>query len=470
MPKSKSSSSSKSTTTRTHFWLHAVTILLSPSATTFASSSATASNLAHAADTSGTTTSKEPNRLRGAKQETRNLYGRQFTSGLDALRSTHAAIPLEHVHVPNDASTPASAATTSLVGRPVYFEKQSENPDLDDFRLRIVGGSDSQEQRNFCMHLRWDILQEQYLFAGCGGALISNCHVLTAAHCSSDGRVGLPDGLYCNAYNPFEGNYGQEFHFSQLSATFVHPNFNDVNNEHDVAVLELEECVADPSLFPVMNVADMAFLNALSSSDPLVVSGFGRLQQDNGEDQVEHLQQVQVPYIPKAECQTYYPGRLYDDMLCAGNGQAGGIDACQGDSGGALFHQGSPGGDANQTAVGVVSWGTGCAQAGRPGVYSSVAYHRDWIKNIVCSHSRTDKSIPLCQTATAPPVAAPDDTPRTTCTALHEVCGELPCCGSAVCKPRSVGAPPTCSVPASNGRSSLGDGRGGAGGASRGGE
>jgi secreted trypsin-like serine protease len=388
------------------------------------------------------------------------------------LTTSHANIPLEHATEDStpesSSSSSSSSSTSSLVGKPVYFEKQSDNPDLNDIRLRIVGGGDSQEQRNYCMHLRWDLFKEEYLFAGCGGALISNCHVLTAAHCSANGRVGLPDGLYCNAWNPFEGNYGEDFHFSNLSRTFVHPEFSSVNNKNDVAILELEECIQDPSLYPVMNVADEAFLDRLMPSENLVVSGFGRLSEDNTA-QTEHLQQVQVPYISKGECQTYYPGRIYDDMMCAGNGATGGIDSCQGDSGGALFHQG-PGGDTNQTAVGVVSWGVGCAQAGRPGVYSSMAYHRDWIKNIVCNHDRTDTSIPLCAPVAAPtPAPVVQDGIRTTCAALHDTCGQTPCCGNYICKSRTVGAAPTCALAPSNSRSPLSGGRGGAGGASKGG-
>ena len=81
---------------------------------------------------------------------------------------------------------------------------------------------------------------------------------------------------------------------------------------------------------------------------------------------------------------------LHDDELCAGlphtshQGQnskgnhvtAAGNDACQGDSGGPLVCS------INQKAVlvGVVSWGDGCGEEGKPGIYANVDFFKAWFQ------------------------------------------------------------------------------------------
>ena len=115
------------------------------------------------------------------------------------------------------------------------------------------------------------------------------------------------------------------------------------------------------------------------------VSGWGTLAPEGGiENSPEILQWVEVPAVTNEVCEQAYANYgamgITDAMICAGYAQ-GGKDACQGDSGGPFVCL-----DGNIAFLtGVVSWGSGCASPGIPGVYARVTKILEWIHSYMVS-------------------------------------------------------------------------------------
>ncbi|XP_015609257.2 trypsin-7 [Cephus cinctus] len=224
---------------------------------------------------------------------------------------------------------------------------------------RIVGGTSVQiEEIPYQVHFR--VLGSNL----CGGSIISENWLISAAHCFS-----YPASWYTARVGSTTSNAGGSVH--TLSTIVNHEDYR--SNQYgipfdDVSVLKL----TDPINFdvsrqpvPLYNDGEEAKVGALS-----VITGWGALSQ--GGAGTIHLQAVTVPIVSKEECDSAYSiwSGLPYGQICAAYPE-GGKDACQGDSGGPLVIDGR--------LAGIVSWGNGCARPGFPGVYTEVAYYRNWI-------------------------------------------------------------------------------------------
>uniref|UniRef100_A0A8C9ESV2 Transmembrane serine protease 3 n=1 Tax=Pavo cristatus TaxID=9049 RepID=A0A8C9ESV2_PAVCR len=96
-----------------------------------------------------------------------------------------------------------------------------------------------------------------------------------------------------------------------------------------------------------------------------------------------------VPLISNRICnhRDVYGGIITSSMLCAGF-LKGGVDTCQGDSGGPLACEDM----SIWKLVGTTSFGVGCAEANKPGVYSRTTSFLGWIHELLRVISYNDKT------------------------------------------------------------------------------
>ncbi|MEU6382369.1 serine protease [Streptomyces bauhiniae] len=199
----------------------------------------------------------------------------------------------------------------------------------------------------------------------CGGVAIAPTTVLTAAHCVADDVMGTPpnrvrDLKVIAGRTDLLATDGQETAVRDIK---VNPGYDPATNAGDYAVLALAEPVPQSAVVPMAAAGDEGY----AAGTEALVSGWG--DTSGGGDYTNRLRAARVHVLADDLCARAYPGGrngTYDagSMLCAGEA-AGGPDACQGDSGGPLV--------AGGRLIGLVSWGSGCGQAGSPGVYTRVS-------------------------------------------------------------------------------------------------
>ncbi|XP_046405735.1 trypsin-1 isoform X1 [Ischnura elegans] len=229
---------------------------------------------------------------------------------------------------------------------------------------RIVGGQPA-GTNEFPWMARLSYFSKFY----CGGMLINDRYVLTAAHCVR-GFMWFMIKVTFGEHDRCDKEVKPESRFvlRAISQDFSYSSF-----DNDIALLRLNDRV--PISDTIRPICLPTSKGELYVDRTAVASGWGTLMEDGKPACI--LQQVELPVMSNEKCRQtkYNASMITDNMLCAGYGE-GGKDSCQGDSGGPLVTE-RP--DKTYELIGVVSWGNGCARPGYPGVYTRVNRYLDWI-------------------------------------------------------------------------------------------
>ncbi|MBP6597953.1 MAG: trypsin-like serine protease [Giesbergeria sp.] len=239
----------------------------------------------------------------------------------------------------------------------------------------VVGGVPAQSGA-WPWQVRLSVTTQQGTFL-CGGSLLSDQWVLTAAHCIEDGAGGVlsPANFTVRAGSLQRDSGGV---LVGVSRVIKHHAYESATMDNDVALLRLSSPLPlSTTISPIAPLSVSQEKQLAASNTLATVTGWGTTAPGGSTSAV--LMQAQVPLIGSSDCanqSAYSSSQLSSNMICAGYPQ-GGKDSCQGDSGGPLV---VPDGRGGYVLAGVVSWGESCAAPDYPGVYARVANYQPWLQ------------------------------------------------------------------------------------------
>lgn len=198
----------------------------------------------------------------------------------------------------------------------------------------------------------------------CGGAIISEKHVITGARCIDRGLSVNDLTVSAGSTTPYPEN---DTEVKAVAYFARHPGYSIYFRKNDIAILFLKTEFTFGQFIQPLKLPQNGVIPEAGSEATL--TGWGAVI-DNAPTWPTNLRFVSMPVVGAGKCESSYPRKINQGEFCAG-GNPGRKNACSGDSGGPLAQNG--------VLIGVFAFGDKCGLNSRPDVYTRVSHHVEWI-------------------------------------------------------------------------------------------
>ncbi|OXA41929.1 chymotrypsinogen B [Folsomia candida] len=253
-----------------------------------------------------------------------------------------------------------SLTTVDICRGSILFRTETENSSG-----KIVGGTDAKPHE-----FPYQISLQDRGWHICGGTILSDVKIATAAHCCEDYLTTWSDlrvvaGAHVAA-NSSEPNQQRR----SVNRPRIYDGYDQYYKTNDACILTVTEPL---ELNPAVKAMPLCEVEPAPGT-VCTATGWGRTNPD-GIRWKGPLQKLNMTIVSRPVCERSY-GPLEEDVICAGG--VFGKDICFGDSGGPLVC----GTGSSKCLAGVASYvsGMGCAQ-GIPSGFTNVAWFYKFFTN-----------------------------------------------------------------------------------------